>query len=107
MKAKIFSILLFLLLAPAAALADELADAKAQGLVGETPTGYLAAVQPPSPQTQALINRINGERKAKYQGIASKNGTPVAAVEALAGKKAIEMTPGGQFVQEGGSWRKK
>jgi len=92
---------------PLLANADDLAAAKQQGLVGETATGYLAAVQPPSPQTQALIARVNGERKAKYEGIARSNGTPVAAVEGLAGKKAMDLTPAGQYVQENGSWKKK
>jgi len=107
MKAKIFFIVLLLLSAPAISFADELSDAKSKGLVGETATGYLAPVSPPSPQIQQLISRINAERKAKYEAIAHQNGTPVAAVEGLAGKKAIEMTPSGQFVQESGGWKKK
>ena len=107
MKAKIFLIAALLLAVPSFCLADELSDAKAQGLVGETSTGYLAAVQAPSPQIQQLIGRVNAERKAKYESIAKQNGTPVAAVEGLAGKKAMEMTPGGQYVQDGGGWKKK
>ena len=95
------------LLFASTAVADDLSTAKQQGLVGETPAGYIAAVQSPSPQTQQLIGRINAERKSKYEQIAQSNGTPVGAVEGLAGKKAIEMTPPGQFVQEGGSWKKK
>lgn len=98
---------LFLHGASVSAFADELSSAKQDGLVGETATGYLAAVKPSNPAVQQLIARINAERKAKYQGIASANGTPVAAVEGLAGKKAIEMTPAGQYVQDNGSWRKK
>ena len=98
---------LFLHSASVSAWADELSTAKQDGLVGETGTGYLAAVKPSNPGVQQLIARINAERKAKYQSIASANGTPVAAVEGLAGKKAIEMTPPGQYVQDSGSWRKK
>lgn len=82
--------------------------AKAQGLVGETPTGYLAPVKAPSPEVKALVERINGERRARYEAIARKNGIEVSAVEKLAGKKAIEKTPPGQFVRTpGGQWVQK
>lgn len=91
--------------APAQAL--ELDQAKQQGLVGETSTGYIAAVSAPTAEVQALVNRINAERKERYQQIAKKNGTPVAAVEGLAAKKALDMTPSGHYVQSGGGWKKK
>lgn len=91
---------------PVAAL--ELDAAKSQGVVGETHTGYLAAVQAATPEVKQLVDRINNERKQRYTAIANQNKTPVAAVEALAGKKAVEMTPSGQFVQTPqGQWTKK
>jgi uncharacterized protein YdbL (DUF1318 family) len=89
-----------LLIFVGSASAIELADAKNQGLVGETTSGYLAPVaQQPKPEVKALVEEINTKRRVEYLKIAQKNNTEVATVEALAGKKAIERTPAGQFVQ--------
>jgi len=88
------------------ALALSLNDAKQQGLVGEQVTGYLGTVKATS-ATTALVNDVNTKRKAKYKEIAKRNGTGLASVEKLAGKKAIEKTPSGQFINLGGGWRKK
>lgn len=87
-------------------LALDLQTAKAQGLVGETLTGYLEAVKA-TPEVQNLVNSINAKRKAEYQTIAKRNNTSLQAVEQLAGKKAIEKTPPGQYIKVGGSWQKK
>ena len=61
-------------------------QAKAQGLVRETPRGYLVAVKS-SAEVNALVNKINAGRKAEYQKIAKKRGTSLSAVEQLAGKR--------------------
>lgn len=98
---------LLTLAAPLAAYALDLGQAKQQGLVGETDTGYIAAVSSPGPEVQKLVNSINAQRKKVYQDLAQKNGVPLAEVEKLAAKKAIDKTPGGQMVRIGGSWRKK
>jgi len=105
---KIISICItILLLSWLPAFAMELQDAKDQGLVGETTTGYLEAVKAPTPEVKALIGDINGKRKAHYQGIAAKNNTPLATVESMAGDKAIEKSKAGHYVKQGGEWRKK
>ncbi len=88
------------------AFALDLATAKAQGLVGETVTGYLAPVKA-TPEVQKLVADINAKRKAMYEKIAKKNGTTLQAVELLAGKKAIAKTPPGQFINLGKGWQKK
>jgi uncharacterized protein YdbL (DUF1318 family) len=75
-------------------------------MVGETMTGYLAPVKA-TPEVQKLVQEINAKRKAMYQKIAKRNGTSLQAVEQLAGKKAIDKTPPGQFVNLGKGWRKK
>lgn len=99
---------LLVLTSAGSAFALSLDEAKAKGLVGETQTGYLAAVGNADSQTSSLINDINAKRRAKYQEIAAKNGTPVSAVEALAGKKAVAETPSGQYIQTpSGAWQKK
>ena len=88
------------------AMAMDLQSAKAQGLVGETATGYLAPVKA-SPEVQKLVNNINAKRKQHYQKISTRNKTSLGAVEQLAGKKAMKKTPPGQFVQVNGAWKKK
>jgi uncharacterized protein YdbL (DUF1318 family) len=104
---KITSFFLFgLLLICQPAMALDLHTAKEQGLVGETGTGYLAAVKE-TPEVRDLVETINAKRKAHYQKIARRNNTPLSAVEQLAGKKALEKTPPGQFIRINGSWQKK
>jgi uncharacterized protein YdbL (DUF1318 family) len=103
--AAVLLISLFLFTSPAWALSLE--EAKQHGLVGEQASGYLAAVSPPSAEVQQLLTAVNSRRKEEYAKIAESNGTPVAAVEALAGKKAIDRTPSGQYVNVDGQWKKK
>jgi len=102
----LFLICLFALLLWQPVFALELSDAKAQGLVGETPTGYLDVVKA-SPEAKQLIKEINAKRKTHYQQIAKKNKTALSAVEKLAGQKAMEKTPAGQYVKVGEKWQKK
>ena len=104
---RLIATLLFALLVlavPAQSL--DLKQAKAQGLVGETLTGYLAPVQN-SPEVQKLVETINAKRREMYKKIAAKRGISLAAVEKLAGKKAIEKTPPGQFINLGKGWQRK
>ena len=90
--------LLFLAAAPSA-WAEELDAAKAAGLVGERPDGYLGLVSSNAPPAvKQLVEDVNAKRKAKYTEIAQQNGTAVDAVAALAGAKLIERTPPGQYV---------
>jgi len=83
-----------------------LAPAKAQGLLGEQPNGYLGVVQS-SAQANEIATLINQARKAEYQKLAQKNAIALADVEAMAGQKAIEKTSTGQFVLLNGQWQKK
>ena len=96
-----------LLLAAQPAYAIDLHTAKDQGLVGETPAGYLEAVKPPSTDVKALVDSINSQRREKYQEIAARNNTSLQAVELLAGKKAIEKSSPGSYIKIGDSWQKK
>jgi len=92
-----------------ASWAIDLQSAKAQGLVGEQPNGYLGSVKGNAGNdVAALIAQINAARKTEYQRIAKRNNTQLDVIEKLAGKKAIEKTPSGQFVKSAsGSWVKK
>jgi uncharacterized protein YdbL (DUF1318 family) len=92
---------------PATSMAIGLQDAKSQLLVGEKADGYLGIIKS-SPEVIALVNKINKARRQYYEDIAKRNGTSVDVVEKLAGKKAIDKTPAGQYVQlPPGSWVKK
>ena len=93
----------------APSFAIDLQTAKAQGLVGEQANGYLGLVKPGAPaEVKAMMNDINARRRQEYQAIARRNNTALDVVEALAGKKAIERTPPGQYVKlPSGQWAKK
>ena len=103
---QIFSALALSLLMALPAFALDLGEAKSKGLVGETSSGYLAAVKPSS-DVNALVKDINGKRKTHYGKIAKKNNISLEAVEVRAGQKAISKTPSGQYVNSGGGWQKK
>jgi len=82
----------------------ELTDAKEQGLVGETINGLLGVVEA-SGESRALVDNINAKRLAKYKQIAEKNDMTLEQVSILAGEKAIQKTPKGQFIQNSsGKW---
>lgn len=101
------SLLLLLIFSAAPALAIDLQTAKSQGLVGETPAGYLGAVTTPNAEVRKLIADINARRKAHYEAIAAKNNINLDKVEKLAGAKAIKKTAAGQYVKIGDNWQKK
>ena len=104
---RIFAILLVLGVSPLVWSLD-LSDVKAQGIVGETAKGYLELVDKnASAEVKALVKDVNGKRKAKYKKIAAKNKLALEAVEARAGEVAMDKTPSGQYVKQGGSWVKK
>ena len=83
-----------------------LSQAKAAGQVGEKPNGYLGVITPGG-QAAEIARLINEARRLEYQQVAKRNAVPLGDVEAMAGKKAIDKTPPGQFVQSGGQWVKK
>jgi len=85
---------------------SNLASAKAQGLVGEQPNGYLGVVSQ-SGDTAELVKLINEARLAQYQRLAKENNIALADVEAMAGQKAIEKTQSGQYIQVNQKWAKK
>ena len=80
-------------------------EAKRQGLVGEQPDGLLGVVKKPTPELVNLVADINLKRRAAYEEIARRNGTNIKVVQQLAGKKAIEKTPSGQYVKFENQWQ--
>lgn len=94
----------FLLALPVFAL--DLSQAKSSGQVGETNSGYIAAIKP-SGEVEALVTSINSQRKAQYQKIAKKNDITLQAVEARAGVKALQKTQAGEYINTGTGWQVK
>jgi uncharacterized protein len=108
---QVFALILFLAVSgfavasPAHALS--LDEAKAQGLVGEQPNGYLGPVSGDARAT-ALAQRINAKRRAAYQSVANSNGATLKSVEVLAGSKLISRLQSGQwFMDQAGQWRQR
>ncbi len=105
---KIFTAIGLLLLMQNA-WAIDIHDAKAQGLVGEANSGFVAAVQSPaSAEARALIADVNGKRRTKFESTAQKTGTTVAQVANRFYEIAVQKTaPGHYFQDSSGRWQKK
>lgn len=91
------------------AWAIDIRDAKAQGLVGEANTGYLAAVQTPaSAEVRALIQEVNAKRKQEFERTANKTGVTVPQVAYRFYELAVQRTAPGHYYQDtSGRWQKK
>jgi len=100
---------LFMLFVVQNAWAIDIHAAKDQGLVGESTTGYLAAVQAPaSSDVNALIAEVNKKRKEQFEAAAQKTGTTVAQVQNRFYELAVQKTHAGHYYQDsGGKWVKK
>ncbi|HAS0833910.1 MULTISPECIES: YdbL family protein [Enterobacter] len=82
-------------------------EARAQGRVGETLSGYLAPVKQ-VPETLALVSRINAARTESYQKLADSNNLPVDEVAKMAGQKLVARAQPGEYVKGiNGKWLKK
>ena len=82
-------------------------DARAQGRVGETLSGYLAPIQQDA-ETLARVNRINAARTESYQKLADSNNLPVDEVAKMAGQKLVARAQPGEYVKGiNGKWLKK
>lgn len=109
---KKFALLLSLLMSLAVsgvAFAQSLDQAKAQGLVGETIDGYIAAVTPnPSPEIQALVRTTNDGRRQAYADLAQRNGITVEQVGILSAEKLQSNAGPGTYIQNAsGQWVRK
>lgn len=111
-QARITALLLMLFLSlPAMAISLEeaksrLDEVKKEGLVGEKPTGYLGVVRP-GDNASEIVEIINEARRQEYVRIAERHDIAVAKVESVAGRKAVEKTPQGQYIQVEGEWVRK
>ncbi|CNB54539.1 YdbL family protein [Yersinia similis] len=84
-----------------------LEQAKQQGRVGETLSGYLAPVKKDA-ETLALVEQINLARAEKYQEVAQKNHISTENVAKLAGQKLVNRAAEGEYVRGiNGQWMKR
>jgi uncharacterized protein YdbL (DUF1318 family) len=117
----LFSLVLAILLAPAAAHAaskaelqrrfkeryPQIQELKAAGVVGETDEGYLDFVSKKDPAVAKLIDEENRDRKELYKLIAQAEGIDPAVVATRAAKRNFEKAKPGEYLKEGGKWKKK
>ena len=90
------------------AFAIDIQSAKAQGLVGEAKSGYLAARGTPSAEVKELISSVNSKRKAEFQRTASSTGATMQQVQGRFYQLAVQRTQSGRYYQdESGNWKKK
>jgi hypothetical protein len=101
---------LCLALTTTVAHADALDDARAAGLLGERPDGYVDVVNPgASADILSLKEQINAQRRKIYQQLAGEKGVPVEEVGALAAEKTIsqKLKPGMYYLNSSGQWVQK
>ncbi|MFA1285541.1 YdbL family protein [Citrobacter telavivensis] len=107
MKRTLILATLILSLLSGSALALTLNEARTEGRVGETYSGYLVALKQDA-QTQALVNDINKARSVSYQQLAESHNLPVDEVAKMAGQKLVERAKPGEYVQGiNGKWLRK
>jgi len=91
----------------AQAFALSLNDARTQGRVGETLSGYIAPLRQDA-ETLALVKEINAARSESYQKLADDNNLPVDEVAKMAGQKLVARAQPGEYVKGiNGKWMKK
>jgi len=98
---------LLVLAMSAQAQAITLNEARAQGRVGETLSGYIAPVRQDQ-ETLALVSEINAARSESYQKLADSNNLPVDEIAKMAGQKLVARAQPGEYVKGiNGKWLKK
>ncbi|KLU15311.1 MULTISPECIES: YdbL family protein [Xenorhabdus] len=104
---KVGTIFLLSLLFSSFAMGMTLNEAKQQGLVGETFSGYLAPVKN-TQDAQSVVERINDERQKKYTEIAAQNNMTTEQVARMAGEKLVNRAASGEYVLSiNGHWVQK
>ncbi len=78
-----------LLVITSQAWALNLQEAKSNGFVKETATGYLVVVDARQKEAVSLVKDINVKRKSRYKEIANRNNISVRSVEMQAAKKLM------------------
>lgn len=98
-------LLVWMIAQPAWALT--LDEARQQGRVGETLSGYVAARQQDN-ETQALVKHINEGRRTQYQRLSQQNALTTSDIASIAGQKLVSRAAAGEYVRGiNGQWRQK
>ena len=80
-------------------------QARSQGLIGETPSGYLEVVGSGDAATRALVNDINNKRREEYFKEAQIEGvTPKFFGERMGCKLIAKTARGEKYKTPDGSW---
>ena len=121
----ILSLILALFLAPAAVSAAAAAPSEAElqkrfkarypqiqqlkrdGVVGETDAGMIDFVDKKDAKAASVVEEENADRKALYKLIADKEGITEDVVAKRAAKRNFDKARPGDWLKEGGKWRKK
>ena len=84
-------------------------EAKAQGAIGETATGYLASVKSPtSTAIKSLLQSINAKRKAAYVQKGAKAGVSTDAIAKRVAQRLFQKASKGSYLKNAsGKWYKK
>ncbi len=107
MKLTLKSCLLALMMVSPLAFGLTLDEARHQGRVGETLSGYLAPVKQDR-ETLALVKQINAARAESYQKLAESNNIAVDEVARMAGQKLVARAKPGEYVRGiNGKWLQK
>jgi uncharacterized protein len=87
-----------------------LQQARAQGIVGETATGYLGVADESkaTPDIKRHVEETNAKRLSLYTQLSQKSGETVSNVAGVTAEKQIERAGSGEMVKPAsGSWTKK
>lgn len=110
LKALVAALMLAIALPAVSALADPLDDARAAGILGERPDGYVDVVSGnATPDILKLKNDINAQRRAVYEQLAAQKGVPIEQIGAIAAEKTIneKLQPGWYYMDASGQWHQK
>ncbi|MEM1134066.1 MAG: YdbL family protein [Pseudomonadota bacterium] len=83
-------------------------SAKAAGVIGEKPDGYLAVVNGGNADARRVVDSVNIKRKAKYTELASQKGVTVQEVALSTGCNLItKLQPGQKYMTPSGQWKSR
>ena len=107
MKNIVKGVLLASMMFSSQVLALTLSEARQQGRVGETLSGFIAPIKQDK-ETLELVKRINEARSENYQKLADSNNISANQVAELAGQKLVKRAQPGEYVRGiNGQWMKK
>ncbi|AYN25928.1 MULTISPECIES: YdbL family protein [Buttiauxella] len=107
MKNIVKGVLLASMMFSSQVLALTLSEARQQGRVGETLSGFIAPIKQDK-ETLELVKTINEARSENYQKLADSNNISANQVAELAGQKLVARAQPGEYVRGiNGQWMKK